>query len=211
MKFNRSIFFRVFAVLTIFEVCLLLTACTGAWLTTVSGMLPSILAIVNAIVAFAAGLQSKTVSSATYSAIQKWQQNVATEIAAAQAILAAIKQNATAGLIGDFQAAMQAIVAQFNNILSGLDITDTATVAKLTQFLSLGVAAISAVLALIPMALAKVQAKASKEELKHYDALAAKTTTSAINVMKETYVAIIDEHTANADVNASLDALPRTI
>jgi hypothetical protein len=211
MKFNRGLFWRVFATLCIIETCFFLTGCTSAWLTAVSGLLPGILSIVNAIVSFVAALENKTVSSATYATIQKWAQNVQTEIANAQTILASIKQAATSGLLAQFQAAMQAITTSFNSILAGVDITDSSTVAKLTQFLALGVAAVNAVLALIPMAIAKLEAKASDEELKHYDGVAAKATTNAVKLMKETYVAIIDEPTTNADVNAALATLPKTL
>ena len=211
MKFNRNVFWKVFLTLSVLEACLFLTGCTAAWITAVSAMLPSILAVANAIVAFAASLQGKTVSASTYSTLQKWETDLATEIAAVQAIVAQIKASATTTLIGQFQTAMQAVSQQFNSILTGLNVTDSATVAKFTQFLSLGIAAVSAVLALVPMALAKLQAKPSKQELAHYDKLAAKVTKQAETAMKEAYVAIVTEHTANADVNSALDALPRTI
>ena len=211
MKFNQKVFWRVFLLLCLVESCLFLAGCTAAWLNVVSGLLPSIAAVVNAIVAFAAALQGKTVSSATYAAIQKWQQNVATEIANAEAILASLKQSATTTLIGEFQAVMQSVLQQFTSILSGVDVTDASTLAKLTQFVGLAVAAINAVLALIPLVVAKLASNPSVAELKHYDKLAAKATKATLDTLKETYVAIVDEHTVNTDVNAALDALPRSI
>lgn len=208
---NWKRFIRIFAVLAMAESCLLLAGCTSAWIGAVSGLLPGILGVVDAVVAFVGSLEGKTVSPATYSTIQKWQQNIATEIANAQTIIASIKQQATAGLLTQFQTAMQAVVQQFNSILSGVDVTDSATVAKLTQFLALGVAAVQAVLALVPMAAAKLAAHASDEEMQHYDKLAAKSTENAVKVMKETYADIVSEHTASADVNAALDALPKKL
>ena len=211
MKFNAPKFWRLFALLTLIELCCFLVGCTSTWLSAVSGLLPSIVAVVNAIVAFVAALQGKTVSSAAYAAIQKWQQNIAQEIANAQSIIAAIQQNASSTLIAQFQAAMQAIEQNFNSILSGIDVTDSATVAKLTQFLSLGIAAVNAVLALIPMMLSKIAANAPLEELKHYDKLGAQTTVNAVKVMKETYTAIVEEPTDSMDVNAALATLPHAI
>lgn len=202
---------RFLSVFFLLNAILFMTGCTSAWIGAIGGLLPSIQAVVTAIVAFIAALQGKTVSSATNAAIQKWQQNVATEIANAQTIIAAIKQGATPTLLSEFQAVMQSVLQQFNSILAGVDVTDPSTVAKLTQFVGLGVAALNAILALIPMAVQKLNAKASVEELKHYDKLGAKSTTQALTTMKETYAAILTEHTVNPDVNTALDGLPKAI
>jgi hypothetical protein len=211
MTFNTRRFIRVFALLTIAELCLLLCGCTSAWLTAVSGLLPSLGAIVNAIVAFVAALQGKTISPAFATAVQKWQQNISTEITAAENIIASLKQGTNTTLIGQFQAVMQSILSQFNSILTGADIADSSTVAKLTQFLGLGIAAINAVLAFIPMVVAKLNANAPKAELAHYDAVAASVTKMTLKGVKDTYVGIRSQHTDNVDVNAALDALPKSI
>jgi hypothetical protein len=211
MRFNRTVFWQVFLTLTIIESLLALTGCTSTWITAIGALLPSLAAVVNAIVAFAAALQGKTVSPAFLAAVQKWQQNVATEITNAEAIIAALKQSASASVISQLQVVMQSVLSQFQSILNGLDVTDASTIAKLTQFVGLGIAAVNAILALLPLAMQKLAANPSAEELKHYDKLGASLTTQAENTMKETYVAIITEHTASADVNTALDALPRSI
>jgi hypothetical protein len=211
MKFNRTIFWRIFTLLTILEACFLLTGCTAAWLSAISALLPTIGAVVNAIVAFVAALEGKTVSASTLAAVQKWETNVTTEINAAEALIAAAKQSAGPSIIAEIQAAMQSILSQFNSILSGVDVTDSSTIAKLTQFVALGVAAINAVLSLIPMALAKIKAAASEDELRQYDKLGANAVKNATKTMRETYVAIRSEHTPSADVNAALDSLPKSI
>lgn len=208
---NSKVFWRVFAILTIIETCFLLSGCTSAWLSAVSGLLPAISAVVNAVVAFVAALEGKTVSASFLATIQKWQQNIASEISNAQTIIASLQQSASTSLISQFQTVMQSVLTQFTSILSGVDITDSATVAKLTQFVGLGVAAVNAVLALLPLALSKLESKAPEAELKHYDSLGAAATKNAVKVMKETYAAIRSEHTSNADVNAALDALPSQI
>jgi hypothetical protein len=208
MKINRTRFWRIFALLTIIEACFLLSGCTAAWLNTVSGMLPSIAALANIILSFVSALEGKTVSADIVAAIQKWQQNIASLIASAQQIIADLKANMSTTLISQLQTVMQSIVTQFNSILTAVNIVDPATVAKFTQFLALGVAAVNAVLALIPMAISKLESHASEEELKHYDKLAADHTKLALSTMKETYVAIRAEHTVNVDVNTALDLLP---
>jgi hypothetical protein len=211
MKFDRTIFWRVFTLLTILEACFLLTGCTAAWLGAISTLLPTIGAVVNAIVAFVAALEGKTVSASTLAAVQKWETNVMTEINAAEALIAAAKQSAGPSIIAEIQAAMQSILSQFNSILSGVDVTDSSTIAKLTQFVALGVAAINAVLSLIPMALAKIKAGAPEDELRQYDRLGADAVKNATKTMRETYAAIRSEHTPSADVNAALDSLPKSI
>jgi hypothetical protein len=75
----------------------------------------------------------------------------------------------------------------------------------------LGIAAINAVLAFIPMVVAKLNANAPKAELAHYDAVAASVTKMTLKGVKDTYVGIQSEHTENVDVNAALDALPKSI
>lgn len=208
MRFNAQRFWRVFALLTILECLLLCVGCSSTWLTAVSGLLPSIAAIANTVLAFIAGLQGKTVSPATQSAIQKWQANVAQLVSDAQTLITQIQQNASATLISQLQTAMTTISGEFNSILSSVDITDSATVAKLTQFLSLGIAAVNAVLAFIPMVAAKLAAKAPMEELRHYDAIAGGATMSSLKVVKETYKAIVETPTGEPEVDAVLGTLP---
>lgn len=203
---NWKRFLFVYSVLMAVTLC---TGCTAAWLSAVSGLLPSIAAVVNAILAFATALEGKTVSADVTAAIQKWQQNIASEIAAAQAIIAQVQANATSSLLAQFQAAMQGIVSQLNSILTGVDITDSSTVAKITQLVGLAVAAANAVLALVPVAISKLNAPPA--ELEAYDKLGTNAVNNAVKTMKETYVAIVEEYTPNTDVNAALDALPRSI
>jgi hypothetical protein len=213
MKYiDKQRFLRIFLIAIVLQACVYLSACTSAWLTSVSAMLPAISAVVSAIAAFVGSLQGKTISANFYAAVQKWQQNISTEIANVQNIIAQLKAQTTPTLISDLQTAMSAISSEFQSILNAADVTDTATVAKLTQFLGLGIAAINAVLALIPSVLSALnKPQPSQKELAQYDKLGAHATTAALKTMQETYAVILTEHTDNADVNAALDALPRSI
>lgn len=211
MKFNQKRFFQVLAVFAVLDGCLFMTGCTSAWLATVSSLLPTILGIAEAIVSFVSGLEGKTVPAGTTAAMQKWEQNLANLITNVQSIIAQIKQSATQTLIGELQTGMAAVQTSFSSLLASFNVTDSATVSKLTEFVNLGIAAVNAVLAFIPMVVSALDKKFSDAELKHYDQIAAKATQNAANTIKETYVAIVDEHTVNADVNTALDALPRTI
>jgi len=183
--------------------------CSAAWLTAVNGMLPAILAAVEAAVSFVAALEGKTVPVGLTAKFQQWEQNVASLIATAQQIVTQIKSNSTATLLQQFQGVVQSLVGSLGTILADLNVTDNATVAKITGFVQLAVAAASAILALIPMAISKLGAPAA--ELKHYDAMGASAVTNAVKVMKETYVAIVTTPTENADVNAALKELPQSI
>jgi hypothetical protein len=208
MKINWNRFCFVFVVLmSVFY----LTACTAAWLAAINGMLPGIESVVAAIVSFVVALEGKTVSPATVLKIQQWEADVSTQITNAQNIIAQYQAAASTGLLSQLQAVMQGIMTSLNSILTGLNITDSTTVAKITQFLALGVAAVSAVLALIPMAMTKLDSKASNAELLQYDKLGANAMNNVTKTMKETYAAIIQEKTSNLDVNAALDSLPKSI
>lgn len=215
MKFNAQTFWRVFALLSMLELLLFATGCTSTWITAVSGLLPAISAIVNAVVAFIAQLEGKTVSADVYAAIEKWQANIASELSNVSTILADIQKAATSGLIAQLQGGMQVVLTEFNSILSGLDITDSDTVAKLTQFVSLGIAAVNAVLALIPAitaVMAKVEAGSlPKSVLAKADAIGGSLVKVTLNTVKETYATILSSYTDNAEVNAALDTLPRSI
>jgi hypothetical protein len=92
-----------------------------------------------------------------------------------------------------------------------LSITDSSTVSKITQLVGLAIAAANAIIALIPLAINRLNSGADEHELQAADKLATSAVNQSLTVMKETYVAIVTEHTTNAEVNAALDILPRTI
>jgi uncharacterized protein (DUF697 family) len=142
----------------------LLTGCTAAWLGAVSAMLPSIVTLVEAIVAFATGLSGKTVSVATLNFIQKVALDIKGEITNAQTLIAAYKNSPDNSTLGSLTAVFNSIVANLGSILSNANITDSATVGKLTQLVGLGVAAVQAVLGLIPLVIGNMTKFAAKEE-----------------------------------------------
>jgi len=208
MKFNWRKFAAVYFILT---VAVMLGGCTAAWLTAVSGMLPGILAVVNAVVSFVAALEGKTVPAGLTAAFQKWESNIASEIANVQSLINDLKQSSSTTILGQIQAVMQGIATNLNSILSGLSITDSSTVSKITQLVGLAIAAANAIIALIPLAINRLNSGADEHELQAADKLATSAVNQSLTVMKETYVAIVTEHTTNAEVNAALDILPRTI
>jgi hypothetical protein len=209
--FNTRRFWQVFFTLAAVELLLFTTACTAAWITAINGLLPSIAALVTSVLSFVSALEGKTVSAAMVSTIQKWQENVATEIKNAEAILAAYNQSEGSSYLRQLQTVMQAVLTQFQGILQGIDITDSATVSKLTQFVGLGIAAINAVISLIPIAVRKLDSVTPIGELRAYDKFAATVTVKSAQVVRETYASIVEEPTESDDVNAALNSLPRSI
>lgn len=206
MKLN---FRKFFFLLLILNIAVFAGGCTAAWLTAVSGLLPGILAAVNAVVAFVAALEGKTVPAGLAAKFQQWETNIANLVSQAQAIVAQIQQNATATVLQQFQGVMSAITSNLGSILTDLNVTDSSTVAKITGFVQLAIAAASAVLSLIPMAISKLGAP--QAELRHYDAMGASAVNGAVKVMKETYHAIVTTPTENEEVNAALTTLPQSI
>jgi hypothetical protein len=208
MKINWARFLLFFC---FFQVCFLLVGCTAAWLSAISALLPALEAAVSAVASFVLALEGKTVSTGFSNLVQTIVNGVKSEIAEAQQLIAAYKAAASQGTLAQLQALFQAIVTNLNGILSGLDVTDASTVAKITQLVGLAVAAASAVIALIPSLIHFMQMRPDLKQLEGEDKVVAKMLTTQTQTLEETYETIIGEHTVNADVNAALDALPRTL
>ena len=193
------------------QAALFLVGCTAAWLSAVSSMLPSLEAAVAALVTFVLSLEGKTVSPTLSATIKKIGDDIAAEIANVQTLIADFKANASTGYLSQIQAVFQGIISNLGSILSAASVSDTATVSKITQFVGLAVAAAQAILALLPLAIHKMQSGASMAELQREDKVGALAVNNADKALKETYVAILADKTENVAVNEALDALPRSI
>ena len=208
MKVNWRKFFTTFAFL---QITLFLAGCTAAWLGAVSALLPALEAAVSAVVAFVVALEGKTVPPAVTAAIQKIGSDVGTEIANVQQLIAAFKAQASSGLLAQIQAVFQAIISNLGNILTGLNVTDSSTVAKITSLVGLAVAAAQAIIGLIPMAIQKMDSGAPEAELRHYDAVASVSVNNTHKALQEAYIVTVTTMTENPDVDSALAALPQTL
>lgn len=208
MKLNVR---RFFSLLALFLGVLWMSGCTAAWLGAVSALLPALEAAVSAAVAFVLALEGKTVPPSVAAAIKKIGSDVAAEIANVQQLIAQFKASASTGLLSQIQAVLNAVVQNLANILSAANVTDGSTVAKITQLVGLAVAAAQAILALIPVAIAKMNSGASHAELQAEDKVATQAIEVSTKNLKDAYTVIVTSHTDNPDVNAALDSLPRTI
>ncbi len=128
-----------------------LTGCTSTWITAVGAALPTLSALVTAIATFIAALAGKTVAQNVSDAIAKITADVQAQITNVQAIIAAYKATPNPTLLGEISAVLNAILANLASILTGFSIVDSSTVARLAQLVGLGVAAVLAILALVPL------------------------------------------------------------
>ena len=128
-----------------------LTGCTSTWITAVGAALPTLSALVTAIATFIAALAGKTVAQNDSDAIAKITADVQAQITNVQAIIAAYKATPNPTLLGEISAVLNAILANLASILTGFSIVDSSTVARLAQLVGLGVAAVLAILALVPL------------------------------------------------------------
>lgn len=206
-RFNWSRFLLVSTV--IWTVCLV-TGCTAAWLSAISALLPALATAVDAVAEFVVALEGKTLSSAFVAGVQKVVSDIQTEITNLQTIIASVSGTVTASVTQQIQTVLQAIVANLGSILSGADITDSSTVTKLTQLIGIGVSAVQAILALIPVLLARLTATPAPDEaeLHQADQLAAGSLKHVHDGLREAYKTVRDTPTTSADVNTALAALP---
>jgi hypothetical protein len=208
MKVNWRKFASFFA---LFFVVLMLSGCSASWLGAVSSLLPALEAAVSAIVSFALALEGKTVPAGVAAAIKKIGDDVAVEIQNVQALVAQFKAQASAGLLTQIQTLLQGVVTNLSSILSGLSISDASTIGKITNLVGLAVAAAQAIIALIPVAVAKMQSGASHAELQEEDEVASTALHLTTGNLKSAYHTIVTTPTENADVNAALASLPQSI
>jgi hypothetical protein len=220
MKVNWRKFWIVLGLL---EVVVLLMGCSASWLGAVSALLPALEAAVNAAIAFVVALEGKTVPASLTAAVEKIGSDIASQIANVQALLADFKNAAVAtqnSLLGQIEALFQGILTNLQSILAGFNITDTATVSKLTQLVGLAVAAAQAIIAFIPLVQTKLAQLAAQpgitreqqdEALRAEDKFATKQINSIHNGLKEGYVDIVTGVTTSTDVNTALAALPQQL
>lgn len=208
MKTNWRKFWTVFGLL---QVALFLVGCSAAWLGAVSALLPALETVVSAAIAFVLALEGKTVPANVSAAVQKIGDAIKAQIANVQTLIADYKNAASTGLLSQIQAVFQGIVDNLGSILTSFQVTDASTVGKLTQLVGLAIAAAQAIVALIPMVVSKMASGASTAELQADDKLAATSVTHFESGLKAGYVHVISEQTVNADVNAALASLPRSL
>ena len=212
MKLNARKFWATFAITyAVLLAATILSGCSAAWLSAVSSLLPALEAAVSAAISFVAALENKTVPASVSAAIQKIGDDIAAEVVQVQQLIAAYKAAASTGTLSQIQAVMQAIVANLGNILSGANITDSATVSKLTALVGLAVAAAESIAALIPLVTAAMTSGASKQVLAAQDKEASVHLDAAHKGLQEAYLKIRNTPTQQAEVDSALNTLPTSL
>lgn len=208
MKVNWRRFLLCFVVL---ESIVFVGGCTAAWLSAVSALLPALDIAVGAALSFVLALEGKTVPAAVSAAVQKVFSDVTAQVANVKTLIADYQGAASTGLLSQIQAVFQGIVSNLNNILSAFSVTDSATVTKFTQLVTLCVSAVTAILGVIPIVNAKLASGAPAQQLEAEDKEAAVHIKTAEKMYKEAYHVIVTTPTDDADVNAALAALPQNV
>lgn len=200
------------AMFTLLPILCLVVFSTGCnTLSTISAMLPALTTLVENVVAFIVGLKGGEVSASVVSAIQGYANDIATEITNVQAIIAAATSSNNTTTIQKLQAAFGAIMTQLSSILSGANITDSATVTTLQSLVGLAVASVQTILGIIaslaPAAAAYDAKQISVEDAETADQHASDKLKAEHNLMKHVFSVIVKTPTSNPDVNASLAQL----
>ena len=205
MKINWKRFAVVFLLC---NVVLLISGC-GNWVGAVQALMPAISAAVSAIFSFIAALEGKTIPASVQAFVQKLEADITTELENVSTILSTIGSNASATVLQQVEAVFQSIVTNLGSILSGLNVSDSSTIAKITSLVGLAVAAVEAVLGLIPLAM-KAEALSDAEKL-HADKAATSSIKNTHKVLQNTYHEVVTSPTDSVDVNTALAALPQTL
>lgn len=206
MKLNWKKFAVTFLLL---NALFMLSGCSASWIGAVQALMPAIQAAITAVFSLIGALEGKTIPASVTAAVQKIEADVSASLQNAATLLAAITSNASATVLQQIEAAFQAVVSNMSSILSGLSITDSATVAKITNLVGLAIAAVEAVLALIP--LATKAASLSEAEQIHADKAATSSIKNTHKVLQHTYHEVVTTPTESVDVNTALAALPQTL
>ena len=211
-RLSRKLGFRIGAFSIIALLVIGNVACTAAWLAAVSAMLPSIEALATAVLAFVAGLQGKSISEATAAAIARIGADIKGEIVNGQVLIADFQTSQDTALLGKISAVFQGILASFQSILANASITDAATVSKLTQLVGFAIAAVTAVLGLIPLVSAEYsRTHVDLAEAQHADKQAASLIAHHHKALQEGYAVWHSEKTGIEAVDEAVAACPATV
>jgi hypothetical protein len=205
MTVNWKRFATLFALLNI---ALFLTGC--GWVSAVQALMPGIKIAITALFSLIASLTGKTIPPNVTAFVQKIEDDVAAALVTVGDILSTISSNVGQSVLTQLQAVFEAITTNLNSLLTGLGVSDTSTIARITEIIAAIVTAIEAVLALLP--LAAVAKTLTPEEAVHADKAATNSLKNAHKVFQQRYVVAITPDTGNPDVDAALASItPRTL
>jgi len=205
MKFNLRKFATVFILL---NAVLFMGGCTASWIGAIQALMPAINAAISAVFAFIAALEGKVIPENVMAAIQKIQDDISASLTNLSTLIADATANASATVVQEIEAVANSIVSNLNSILSGLSVTDPSTIGKITNLVGLAVAALEAILAILPLAMKAFSTTMSAKELESADKSLAHNFKATHKAIKDAYHVTVSTPTVNPEVNLALATLP---
>jgi phage tail sheath protein FI len=207
LKLNVRKFWMLFV---LFNLVFLLSGCTASWIGAIEALLPAVSAAVSAILSFVLSLEGKTVPASVTAAIQKIVGDVQTQLQNLSSLIATA-QTGGATVISQIGAVLNGVLSNLGSILSGLSISDSSTIQKITELVGLAVSAVQAILAIVPLASAKLQAGMTTSEAEAFDKATATNVKHIHKGLQEGYKVVRTTETVNAEVNTALLAMPESL
>jgi hypothetical protein len=198
MKLNWKRFAVMFVLLNI---PFLLGGC--GWVSAANALWPAITTAVTAIFSF---LTNLSISNPT---LLKIQQDVEAALTEGKTILAELAQDTSTTVVAKFENVLNAIVQSLDQILTGVGVTDPTKLSTLEKLIALGVAALQAVLGILPLA-SKV-GSLNDLELAHADKAASTSLKLTHQVLQHSYHALVSTSTGDIATDEALAALPQQL
>ena len=203
-------YLKWFVLLNVIVFTVLFTAgCTAAWIQAYPLFVAAAQAALTAIGAFIGAL---SLSDEQKALVQKIIADVIAQLGNSVSILQAAAGNVTSGVIAEIEAILQAVLPMVQQILQALSINNPTTLGKLTNLVNLAIAAIEAVLALLPtvkVALPRL-ATMSDDEKEVLDEAVTKQIKAAHKTIRVRYKAA-QQMTGDPDTDEAIVVMKRAV
>lgn len=157
----------------VFDV-LLLTSCTASWVTEAQGIITVLGGAALNVLAVVAALSGKTVTPAAATAVETVFTKITDGLNLVGQLISEYTPANSAGTLGEIAIALDEIKANLSQILPLLNVTDPATVAKITELLDLFMAEVDSLAKLVPVISGKPNVATLREAVGNSKLLSAK-------------------------------------
>jgi hypothetical protein len=151
MTFNTRIFWRLIAIFTIMDICILMAGC-GDWESQAVNIIALLGPAIQSIIAILAALGAK-VPATVMTTFSNWAQQTQTALITLKGLIQSVKTavaSAQAGIMNQISAALQAIASQLQTILLELHIDDPTSQTHVEEALAAIIGFVGELAALIP-------------------------------------------------------------
>jgi hypothetical protein len=167
---KRSFAVRCLLLFALFNLMLLFTGCTDAWVSSANGIISALIPAINAALAILAAF-GVGVSPTALAAIQAWgtdaQDTLTNVVKPAIDAYNTAAASVQATLLTQIDAALNSIVSNLNTALAAVHVTDPASQAKITAIFAVIQAFMVSLINLIPVLQGTVKDAARVHELIH--------------------------------------------